>query len=323
MGRDPSFMFTSMFTRRDFGKVALASLPLSSAFAKINSTVDGVRLGVQTYSFRDLPPEGIVDAVIHAMTQIGLGECEVFGSQFEPPQPHIGGGRGRGRGTPPDPAVVAARQKAREDLRNWRLTVSMDHFKNLKKKFDDAGILIYAYNYSFNTSFTDDEIERGFEMAKALGVRAITASTTVSVARRVAPFADKHKMIVAMHGHSDIKDPEQFAKPESFQAAMDMSKYFWVNLDIGHFFAAGYDPVAYIKEHHARITNLHLKDRKKNEGENMPWGEGDTPIKPVLTLLKDNKYPQLPAYIEYEYRGKESSTAEVKKCFEFCKAALA
>ncbi len=308
-----------MYTRRDFGKITLAALPLASAFAKINSKINGVQLGVQTYSFRDFPREGIVDAVIHAMTEIGLGECEVTADQFEPAQPRIPGGR---RGTPPDPAVVAAREKARQDLRNWRLTVSMDHFKDLKKKFDDAGIHIYAYNYSFNNSFTDDEIERGFEFAKALGVRAITASTTISVAKRVAPFADKHKVIVAMHGHSDIKDPEQFAKPESFQAAMDMSKYFWVNLDIGHFFAAGYDPVAYITEHHDRITNLHLKDRKKDQGPNMPWGEGDTPIKPVLALLKDKKYP-IPAYIEYEYKGAEDPAAEVKKCFEYAKAALA
>ena len=103
---------------------------------------------------------------------------------------------------------------------------------------------------------------------------------------------------------------------------MDMSKYFWVNLDIGHFFTAGYDPIAYINEHHDRITNLHLKDRKKDHGENVPWGEGDTPIKPVLTLLKEKKYP-IPAYIEYEYRGTDTSPAEVKKCFEYAKAALA
>jgi sugar phosphate isomerase/epimerase len=309
-----------MYTRRDFGKITLAALPLASALAKINSKINGVQLGVQTYSFRDLPQEGIVDAVIHAMTEIGLGECEVFAAQFEPAQPRMAGGRGRG--TPPDPAVVAAREKARNDLRAWRLSVSMDHFKGLKKKFDDAGITIYAYNYSFNNSFTDDEIDRGFEMAKALGVRAITASTTISVAKRVAPFADRHKTIVAMHGHDNTKDPEQFAKPESFQAAMDMSKYFWVNLDIGHFFAAGYDPVAYITEHHDRISNLHLKDRKKDHGENVPWGQGDTPIKPVLTLLKEKKYP-IPAFIEYEYKGTESSTAEVKKCYEYAKAALA
>ena len=302
-----------MLTRRDFGRVALAALPVTSALAakKIDSKINGVQLGVQTYSYREFPPEGIVDAVIKAMTEDGLGECEVFSSQFEPLQPRFT------RETPAE-----EREKARKALRDWRLSVSLDHFKGLKKKFDDAGIHIYAYNYSFNQGFSDDEIERGFEFAKALGVRAITASTTVSQAKRVAPFADKHKFIVAMHGHSNITNPEEFAKPESFQAAMDMSKYFWVNLDIGHFFAAGYDPMAYINEHHDRITNLHLKDRKKNQGDNTVWGQGDTPIKPVLTLLKEKKYP-IPAYIEYEYRGTEGATAEVKKCFEYAKAALA
>ncbi|HVO98024.1 MAG TPA: TIM barrel protein [Bryobacteraceae bacterium] len=301
-----------MFTRRDFGKAALAALSLAraSAFAKIDSKINGVQLGVQTYSFREFPPEGIVDAVIKAMMEIGLGECEVFTAQFEPIQPRIAQGD------------AAGREKARKDLRDWRLGVSLDHFKGIKKKFDDAGIRIYAYNYSFNKSFSDDEIERGFEFAKTVGARVITASTTLSVAKRVAPFADKHKMIVAMHGHSNIKDPEEFAKPESFQAAMDMSKYFWVNLDIGHFFAAGYDPVAYINEHHARISNLHLKDRKKDQGDNMPWGQGDTPIKQVLMLLKEKKYP-IPGYIEYEYRGTEGPIAEVKKCFAYAKSALA
>ena len=219
------------------------------------------------------------------------------------------------------PEMREAMRKQREETRQWRLTVSLDHFKDIRKKFDTAGIKLQAYNYSFNDSFTDEEIERGFQMAQALGVKFITASSTVSAAKRVAPFADKYKITVAMHGHSNITDPNEFAKPESFAAAMAMSKYFAVNLDIGHFFAAGFDPIAYITEHHARITNLHLKDRKKDNGANVPWGEGDTPIKQVLQLLKQKKW-DIPANIEYEYRG-EDTVAEVRKCFQYCKQALA
>ncbi len=110
------------------------------------------------------------------------------------------------------------------------------------------------------------------------------------------------------------------ATPESFAAAMAMSPYHCVNLDIGHFTAANYDAVAYIKEHHDRITNLHLKDRKKDQGDNVVWGQGDTPIKTVLQLLKTEKW-DIPANIEYEYRGADTTT-EVGKCFEFCKDAL-
>jgi len=199
--------------------------------------------------------------------------------------------------------------------------VPLDHFKAIRKKFDDAGIKLQAFNLSFNDSFSDEEIDRGFQMAQALGVKLITASSTVTAARRVAPFADKYKITVGMHGHSNITDPNEFAKPESFAQAMAFSKYIGVNLDIGHFFAAGYDPVAYIEAHHDRITNLHLKDRKKDNGPNTPWGQGDTPIKEVLLLLKRKKY-DIPGNIEFEYRG-EDVVAEVRKCFQYCKDVLA
>ena len=85
-------------------------------------------------------------------------------------------------------------------------------------------------------------------------------------------------MMVGFHGHDNTTDPEEFATPESFAAAMALSRFHGVNLDIGHFVAAGYDPIAYIREHHDRITNLHIKDRRKNHGPNMPFGQGDTPI---------------------------------------------
>jgi sugar phosphate isomerase/epimerase len=213
------------------------------------------------------------------------------------------------------------RKTARDDLRKWRLSVPLDYFKGIRKKFDEAGVNLYAYNYSFADNFSDDEIERGFEFAKALGVHILTASTTLPVAKRVVPFAEKHKILVAMHGHSDLKDPNQFAKPESFAAALEMSKLYRINLDIGHFTAANFDAVDYITKHHESIVLLHLKDRKKDEGPNTVWGEGDTPIKQVLLLLKEKKWP-IPAFIEYEYKGTGTSPEEVKKCLDYCKQAL-
>ena len=316
----------NQFTRREFGKLALAGLAFPTFGRRRDSAdliVAGVRLGVQTYSFRDLPRTarrdvpGTVDgieSVIRAMTECGLSECELFAPQVEP---ESSAGRGR-RGAGPSPEAV----KAREDLRKWRLETPLDHFRDIKKRFDAAGILIYAYNYSPNGSYSDAEIERGFEMTKALGAQIMTASTNLETARRIAPIAEKHRIVVAMHGHSNTSDPNEFCTPDSFAAAMKMSKYFKVNLDIGHFTAANYDAVAYIREHHADITNLHLKDRKKNQGDNMPWGQGETPIREVLQLLKKEKWP-IPADIEYEYRGTGTSPQEVKTCMAFAKMALA
>lgn len=302
----------TIYSRREFGKLALVGLPMTVAFAqgpsRINSKVNGVRIGVQSYSFRGLS----LDDAVKAMAQVGIGECELWSGHVEP---RVGPPPGGGGMTP------EMRRQRQEETRKWRLTVPLDHFKNVRKKFDAAGVRLQAYNLSFNDNFTDEEIDRGFQMARALGVKLITASSTLSAAKRVAPFAEKHKITVAMHGHSNLTDPNQFAKPESFAAALAMSKYFAVNLDIGHFFAAGFDPVGYIEANHARITNLHIKDRKKEDGPNTPWGQGDTPIKQVLQLLKQKKY-DIPANIEYEYQG-EDAVAEVGKCFQYIKDSLA
>ena len=191
------------YTRRDLAKLAVgaAALPgllsrsASAATKMLDSKVHGVQLGVQSYSFRDLP----IDQAIQAMSADGLGECELF-------SPHIeAGGMHNGKS-------MAEHAKIEHE---WRMSVPLDYFADVKKKFNDAGIKLYAYNLSFNDHFTNDEIDRGFLMAKALGVGIITASTTLPVAQRVVPFAEKHKMIVAMHGHSDLKDPNQFATPKA------------------------------------------------------------------------------------------------------------
>ena len=301
-----------MLTRREFGALTLSSLALPSVLRA--QTVSGVRLGVQTYSFRELtrPPGGdLVDPIIAAMKECGLTECELWAPQIEPPSSF-----GRGRPTPEQA------QQAREAAKTWRLEKPIDHFRAIRKKFEGAGMTIYAFNYSPNNSFTDAEIERGFEMAKALGAEIITASATIEAARRMAPFAAKHQMPVAMHNHSNVTDPNEFATLESLATALKLSPLFRINLDVGHFTAANYDAVAYIREHHASITNLHLKDRKKEQGPNTAWGTGDTPIRQVLQLLKQERWP-IRAYIEYEHNGDAGPVEEVKKCFAFAKSALA
>lgn len=279
-----------MYTRRDFGRIALSALPVAAAGA---ATINGVMVGAQSYSFRDRP----ADNAIAAMKDIGLKYVELWQGHAEP------------------------KDKKREELRQWRETVSLDEFHKLGQKFKDAGIQIWAYNYSFRDDFSDAEIARGFEMVKAMGVNRITASANVSTSKRVDPFASKAKVVVGYHNHSRIVKNE-FATPDDFEAALKgMSKYTAINLDIGHFWAANFNPVEYLDQHHDRIVSLHIKDRKKDQGPNMPFGEGNTPIKEVLQLLKAKKY-KIPAMIEYEYKGQDT-VVEVRKCFEYCKQALA
>jgi len=293
--------------RREFIQLA-AAFPL---FQRINSVVDGVRLGTITYSFRDLPrtpgASDAVDVMIKALKECGIGEIELFGPHIEPV--FTGGGG-------------AEAQRAREQLRQWRLSTPMQFFRDVRKRFDDAGISLFAYTVNFRNDYTDEELDRTFEQANALGVNIIASSTQLTVAKRLVPFAEKHRINVAVHGHSNLTDPEEFASPESFSKAMAMSKYFRINLDIGHFTAANFDAVEFIRSNPDSITHLHIKDRKRDQGANVPWGEGDTPIKQVLALLKEKKSP-IRAFIEYEHRGTGTSIEEVQKCMTYMRQALA
>jgi len=283
-----------MLSRRVF--IQLIPGAVTAAEAAQSSRVQGVKIGVQSYSFRDRP----LDDAILGMQEVGLTFCELWQGHVEPTGIH--------------------NRMRRDELRMWRKTVSIDHFREVRTKFRKAGIELVAYNYSFREDFDDDEIERGFEFAKALGVKCITASSNVSTAKRIDKYAKRARIRVGMHNHSRILDNE-FATPESFAKAREgNSPYIAINLDIGHFTAAGLDPVEFIERNHEAIVALHLKDRKKDQGENVPFGEGDTKIREVLHLLRDRKYP-IPANIEYEYKGVET-VSEVKKCYEYCRTSL-
>jgi len=250
-------------------------------------------------------------------------------SSQTPPAPAAGadagaGRRGGGGRAPLTPEQQAQMEQAQAAVAKWRAGTTADTWKAARRKFNDAGIEVALLCYNMNDRMKDEDIEYGFQMAKGLGVKGMTTSTTLTMAKRIAPIADKHKLLVGYHGHDATNDPNQTATLESYAALMAYGKYNGVNLDIGHFTAANYDAVAFIKEHHAKITNLHLKDRKKDHGMNVPWGQGDTPIKDVLQLLKKEKYG-FPANIELEYRIPEDSNvvAEMKKCLQYCKDALA
>lgn len=324
------------FSRRRFVEFALTGLSSVAAFGAVagrrSSVSAAVRLGVQTYSFRDMlgTPGDMIDKMIAAMRELGLTECEVFEPTVQPPilsadapwrmtdgKPTQASLLGR----PPTGAPTAAQRADREAIRRWRLGAGLEQVGAAGEKFKRAGIRVFAFNFLLKDWCTDEEVHRGFQMTQALGANIMTASTTLTMAKRTVPFVEKYQVFLGLHGHSNLSDPNQFATPDSFIQGMAMSPYYRVNLDIGHFSAAGFDSVAFIRAHHHRITNLHIKDRKKNDGPNVPFGEGDTPITPVLRLLEAERY-SIPAYIEYEYAGNGTSTQEMAKCLEYVKTAL-
>jgi sugar phosphate isomerase/epimerase len=323
-----------MWTRRDWLRTTLgtaAAMPLAAAETAWGSQslevfrIRGVRIALQSasFSFSDLA----LPDIFTTMQGMGLKELDIMSEHIE----HLLGAPGiqlPGAGRPgpwaraatpaPPNGAPAVRQaprgmapEVREALRAWRLGVDLAQFREVKARFDRAGLILFSYNLSFNDSYTDAEIERGLLMAKALGTRIITASSPLSVLPRVAPLAMKHDVIVAVHNHME--------GPEYFAHAMALSPNLGVNLDVGHFFAMGHDPIAYLKTHLSRITNLHIKDRMSERGAEKPFGQGETPLADVLRLVRDQKY-DLPVCIEYV--GPDGPAVEIKRCLDYCRTIL-
>ncbi len=282
----------SLYSRREFG--CLAAAPLVAP-AKPNSVFGGVQIGAQTNSFSDRD----LDSAIRAMLEIGISGCELWQGHVEPP-------------------ALSCKDA---ELAAWREETPSTYFHEIAARFKTAGIRVYAYDFQFRDSFTDAGIERGLRIGRELGVPAmVTSSATLKLARRMVPFIEKHKMPVGMHGRTNVRDPNEFAGPETFERALTYSPSIGVNLDLGHYTAAGFDAAAFIEKHHGRILSIHLKDRLVNQGRSMPFGEGDTPIRACLQLLKRNGW-RIPAHIEHDRGG--DRVAEFRKSFEFCKRALA
>jgi sugar phosphate isomerase/epimerase len=207
-----------------------------------------------------------------------------------------------------------------DELRNWRNSVSMDKVKEFRTKYEEAGVLIEIVKVDGIFAMKDDTLDYVFAMAKALGARAI--STEISKKeddlKRLGQVADKHHFMVGYHGHA-------VTKPEHWEKAFSFAKYNGANVDIGHFVAGNNtSPVPFIKQYHDRVTHVHIKDRKMHEGPNTPFGEGDTPIKEVLCLIRDNKW-NIQATIEFEYKvpaGSDRMT-EIARAIKYCRDALA
>lgn len=282
-------------------KTGFASAVLS---AKPYSVFNGVQIGVITYSFRSMP--GSAEQLLQYCKDCDINAIELMGDAAE-----------AYAGAPKRDGSADFMTK----LADWRANCPMDKFIELRKMYNDAGVKIYAWKpNALNKRNTDAEIEYAFKAGKALGCTHVTVElpTDDAQTQRLGDLAAKHNIYVGYHAHTQ-------ATPTLWDTALSQSKYNAINLDIGHYTAGtSSSPIDFILKNHERIVSMHLKDRKFNNGPNMPWGEGDTPIKEVLVLMRKNKY-KFPATIEQEYKIPDGSDAvkEVIKCREYAKAALA
>jgi sugar phosphate isomerase/epimerase len=387
------------YSRREFGKLALAGLPAAAvlghteslfgafAQAKPNSLIDGVQIGTITYSYRQMEDQS-AEATLKYILDSGISAVEIMNGPVESfagiPRAEGGGrgggraggpgggggGRGRGgaaaeippgaktgswgsvtcvlpdeaaaaargggggrRGGNPEPAELTPEQQAAraaqaeltKKIKEWRTTVSMDPFKKFRKMYNDAGVSIYAWK-ALNANMSDEEFEYVFNVAEALGATHTTlelpaGENAAAQLKRIGDFAMKKKIYAAYHTHAQ-------GSMTAFDEAFAISKGNMANVDLGHWTAGGNkggSPMDFLNKYHSRTSSFHLKDRTTPEhcALNLPWGTGETPIKEILHLVRKNKW-KIPGSVEFEYAIPEGSDAvqEVRKCVEYCRAAL-
>lgn len=330
------------YTRREFTRLALTAAPalgligspiagMGFAQSRPNSRINGVQIGAITYSFRSMSDQS-AEATLKYVIDSGISAIELMGDPAEsfagrPSAGRGGGGGGRGgRGAQRTPeelaAQRAAQQAAQAELKAWRLSVSMDRFKALRTMYNDAGVSIYAVKI-LSPNMSDEEFEYVFNVAEALGCTHTTLELPAEEAqlKRIGEFAMRRKIYAAYHTHLQ-------GTMTAFDRAFELSSGNMANVDLGHYVAAGNiggTPVEFLQKHHARVSSIHLKDRrsKENGGANVAWGTGDTPIREILQTMKARGWA-FPATVELEYPIPEGSNAvaETKKCVDYCAEAL-
>jgi hypothetical protein len=305
-------------SRRQFGKAVMAGVPLASLLpSTMRFAVSDVVFGVCTSSFRDLPRitgRDNVDDVIRALHAVHATHIELSMSNVEPAPPSVapamGGSNSYPRRIVLSPEEVAATNAgARTSLRAWRLATGDDFFESVRARLAAAGITVHACSLSCNESFTDAEIDATFRQIKALGVETLSSAMTLATAKRLVPFAQRHRMRLAIHNQADGA-AGGLVTTQNLGDALALSPAFALKLDVGNLTASNCDAVTELRTHQARVAFVVAKDRLRNGGASQIFGEGDTPLAGVVRVLQSAARP-IPALVEYDYVGLRSPVDEV------------
>jgi sugar phosphate isomerase/epimerase len=306
------------YSRREFAALALAGL-----------TVRQSRAARAAASTRDTGTAGLGQkpASKWAGVQVGMNVPYNFGTGNYTPSDDIlsrcvqlGISAVELRSQPVEVVLGAPGQGAKpEDLRAWRLSAPVARAGAVRKQYEDAGVAIEIVKYDGILNFVDAELDYAFTLARTLGARAISCElppTQVDAAKRLGRFGDAHQMMIGYHGHT-------LMTPAHWEQAFTYAAHNGANLDLGHFLGGNKtSPIPFLAQYHDRITHIHVKDKTLKD-VNVPFGQGDTPIKEALRLIRDNRW-NIQATIEFEYPVPAGSTRmlELQKCVEYCRQCL-
>jgi sugar phosphate isomerase/epimerase len=226
----------------------------------------GLKIGVATYTFREWP----IEETIKGLQRVGMKYISI---------------------------------------KNVKNHIDLSHTSEERKQraqmFRAAGMIPMSVgNVSMRGS--DDDIRKGFEYAKDVGVPTIVCAPR----RDAIPLLDKlvkeFDIKLAIHNHGP-EDKGYFPSPyDAMELISKYDKRIGLCIDVGHTLRAGVDPAEAIIKCKDRLYDLHLKDISALGARNTPieGGRGILNLKAVLQALIKIKYEGLAGY-EYEKDGKD------------------
>lgn len=244
----------------------MPSVFAAPAAAEETNPWHGLKVGVATYTLRELPIEQAIQGVL----RVGLKYVSI------------------------------------KNVKNHiDLSHSREERKQRAKLFRDAGLTpLSVGNVSMRSGEAD--IRKAFEFARDVGVPTIVCAPSLDAMPFLDQMVKEYDIRIAIHNHGPEDKgffPSPF---DAMRAVEKFDKRLGLCIDVGHTARAGVDPAESILRCQERLYDLHMKDISALGDKNTPieGGRGILDSKSILAALLKINYQGLVGF-EYEKDAKD------------------
>lgn len=147
---------------------------------------------------------------------------------------------------------------------------------------------------------SEEEIDRGFEYAKRVGVKLIVGVPNYELLPYVEKKVQEYDFHYAIHLHG----PDITTYPDAsdiWEHVKDLDARIGMCLDVGHDLRAGKDPVEDLLNYHTRVFDMHIKDESaaSKEGSCLELGRGLIDWPALIRAMRQVNYTGM-CSLEYE-----------------------
>jgi inosose dehydratase len=254
------------------GALAAAVIPtvnLASLAARVPEESDpwlGLKIGVATYTVRELP----IEEAIKVVQRTGLKYISI------------------------------------KNVKNHiDISHTTEERKQRAKMFRDAGLIpLSVGNVSMRAGEAD--IRKAFEYARDIEVPTIVCAPSLDAMPILDKMVKEFDIKLAIHNHGPEDKGFFPSPYNVWQAVEKYDKRIGLCIDVGHTARAGVDPAEAILKFQERLYDVHLKDIYALGDKNTPieGGRGILNLKAILASLLKIKYQNLAGF-EYEKDSKD------------------